>query len=294
MTSPRPTLFQKFADVFPTEKVGENGWGALWRIAFYAARPKLPFIMRTPYYRLWASPTKGPLSYAVVRRGLWEATLTRQLVPHLRPGDLFVDAGANFGHFGMVAASIVGPTGRVFSFEPQAEIFEVLKANIALNGFTWLTPVCAAVGETDGEAVLTTDASSAGGHSLIPAFVGKAGGTTTVPMWSLDSYLAANAPGRRLSALKIDVQEYEAQVIQGVKNTIARDKPLVICEVSAAPDAARRQQVAEILATFSDLNYTATMVWDSAKLTRAASFEEIAAHCSSNAGHIDLVFTPPT
>src|SRR4051812_4112055 len=52
----------------------------------------------------------------------------------LRPGDTVVDVGANIGAFAVVAASIVGPRGRVIAFEPVAETFQCLTENVALNG----------------------------------------------------------------------------------------------------------------------------------------------------------------
>src|SRR6266403_313613 len=58
--------------------------------------------------------------------------LRRWDVRMLSPGKTFVDAGANFGIYTMVASKLVGEAGRVIAFEPTAESFEVLRRNIAL------------------------------------------------------------------------------------------------------------------------------------------------------------------
>src|SRR6266550_7977529 len=52
----------------------------------------------------------------------------------LSPGKTFIDAGANFGVYTLVAGKIVGETGRVLAFEPSVQSFPVLHHNIALNG----------------------------------------------------------------------------------------------------------------------------------------------------------------
>jgi FkbM family methyltransferase len=294
MTALKDRLFQAFARRYPTEKVGENAWGALWRIAFYAIGPSEPFVMRTQHYRLWAHPKKGPLSHAVIRRGAWERTLTDQFRRCLRPGMLVVDAGANFGHFGMVAADCVGPEGQVFSFEPHGPTFAMLEANAALNGFPHLRTVRAALSDSDGEAVLVTDSANAGGHSLDAGNVGMAGNESVVPVRTLDSYLAEHAPGRRLGMLKIDVQGFEAQLLEGAAGVIARDRPAVVVVVSPAMIERVGRTTAAMLRPFADAGYTAIMVEDSQGKARKASFAELEAHFAANAGrHTDLVLIPP-
>ena len=50
----------------------------------------------------------------------------RYLQNKLRPGDVFIDVGANIGLWTLVAATSVGPSGRVFSFEPNPTTFDRL------------------------------------------------------------------------------------------------------------------------------------------------------------------------
>ena len=41
---------------------------------------------------------------------------------YLRPGDNFIDGGANIGLYTILAASLVGNNGKVVAFEPSPEI----------------------------------------------------------------------------------------------------------------------------------------------------------------------------
>ena len=51
----------------------------------------------------------------------------------LKPGDCFVDCGANIGTYSLLAASAVGPTGRVVSYEPVAATAQRLRENVEIN-----------------------------------------------------------------------------------------------------------------------------------------------------------------
>lgn len=53
----------------------------------------------------------------------------------IAPGSTVIDVGANIGCFTMVAAKLVGPTGRVFALEPEESTFRQLEKNIELNHF---------------------------------------------------------------------------------------------------------------------------------------------------------------
>ena len=56
------------------------------------------------------------------------------LAGKIRPGMVVYDVGAHIGQYALFFAKRVGPGGRVLSFEPNPDIFEQLKRNVALNG----------------------------------------------------------------------------------------------------------------------------------------------------------------
>ena len=66
--------------------------------------------------------------------GHWQPALTRWLRSTLRPGDAFVDIGANTGYFALLAASCVGADGSVVAVEACPGTFGKLRANLSLNG----------------------------------------------------------------------------------------------------------------------------------------------------------------
>ncbi len=58
-----------------------------------------------------------------------EIRLTKFLCMHLKLGDTFIDIGAHYGYYSLLAASMVDEQGRVFAIEPTAESFGLLKEN---------------------------------------------------------------------------------------------------------------------------------------------------------------------
>ena len=74
----------------------------------------------------------------------------RQVFYGLKPGDIFVDIGANAGIFTAMGAKQVGPRGCVIAIEPAPEMVDRLRANVAANGFTNVAVFQMAVGSTPG------------------------------------------------------------------------------------------------------------------------------------------------
>jgi len=92
--------------------------------------------------RVQAGPAQGirlelnPRTSDVYLRGELEIATQKVLAERLRPGMVFYDLGANIGLFSLLAARLVGADGRVFSFEPDAEVAARLRRNIRQNGFS--------------------------------------------------------------------------------------------------------------------------------------------------------------
>lgn len=70
---------------------------------------------------------------------------------YLKPGDTFIDIGANGGIFSLYASQKVGDTGRVYAFEPDERMLALMNENIKLNNLQNITVVRAAVGDKNGK-----------------------------------------------------------------------------------------------------------------------------------------------
>jgi len=95
--------------------------------------------------------------------GLWEPDETYAVKRILKPGDIFVDVGANIGYFSLLASTVVGPGGCVHAFEPVPITTERLLENLAANAVENVKVYqCAAV---DQAGVVTIGSGVQGGTS---------------------------------------------------------------------------------------------------------------------------------
>ncbi len=79
----------------------------------------------------------------------------------LSDGDVFLDLGAHWGTYSIVASELVGSSGRVISVEPHPANIKRLRANADLNGCTNLSVVPYAVGAGEKRATLMLDGTGA-------------------------------------------------------------------------------------------------------------------------------------
>lgn len=148
----------------------------------------------------------------------------------LGPEAVFIDVGCNIGYTALVAASIVGPQGRVVALDAQRECVDATRRNAQLNGLTQVDVVHAAAaarsGETDvivTEDSLWTRLASVGDHPLEVR-------RDRVPAVAIDD-LVARRDLRTVDVVKIDVEGGELDVIAGMRWLLSHQRPFVICEM---------------------------------------------------------------
>ena len=87
---------------------------------------------------------------SVEHYGQWSPGGDRAVRPVLPEGHYVVDVGANIGTPTLAFARLVGERGRVFAFEPQRMMAQVLAANVALNSLANVHTHHLGVGAEDG------------------------------------------------------------------------------------------------------------------------------------------------
>lgn len=90
---------------------------------------------------MWLTPSEAIDGAFLFYPHLYDREEIGFLEANLRPGDVFVDAGAHIGFYSLMAARVVGPSGRVIAIEPQASTFDRLRWNISANHLPQVTPV---------------------------------------------------------------------------------------------------------------------------------------------------------
>lgn len=137
----------------------------------------------------------------------------------LRAGDVYVDVGANIGTETVPAAKLVGPTGVVHAFEPNAEVLGLLERSLQANGLTNVQAHLRAVSDFDGEIGLSVPESSSG---LATASKEVPPGGLTVEAVRLDGFEPLRT--RTIRLLKIDVEGHEYPVLKGAERLLAEGR----------------------------------------------------------------------
>lgn len=112
-----------------------------------------PFIARLPDSACgfrFECDVRNTLAREVFFTGRYEPQETCLLRHYLRAGDTFVDVGAHWGYFSLLAAERVGPAGRVVAVEADPRMSQVLQRNVLLNGLGNVAVLHVAAGASEG------------------------------------------------------------------------------------------------------------------------------------------------
>lgn len=170
---------------------------------------------------------------AIVNEGTYEEGTLDVMRHVLKPGNRFMDIGANVGLMSLYAAKLVGPSGNVDSFEPLPEIADLLSTSATLNGFRHVHIHRLALGSKSGRhKIFRHPEVNRGSASL--AWGSPSSEYTEIEVMSLDAWASKN-PGNTPAMVKIDVEGWELETLRGgSKFFSSSERPVVCIEFSNA------------------------------------------------------------
>lgn len=201
------------------------------------------------------------------------------LLQMIRPGMTVVEVGANIGAHTVPMARACAP-GKLYAFEPQRRIFQILCANLVLNG-------------VDNVVALPEGCAAEAGTATIPPLdygqVGNFGGV------SLQAEGQAGEPVRivrlddlalpALGLLKVDVEGLELEVLAGAQETIRRLRPLIYIEND------RREHQRSLVSVLHHLGYD--LYWHLPPLVAKDNFNGVTEQVfEANIVSINMLCTP--
>jgi FkbM family methyltransferase len=175
------------------------------------------------------------LTPRLARDGYFELASERFVAKFLQGGDWFIDVGANIGLFSLLAAGRCGPFGRVFAFEPNPIVAELLKESAVLNWYhDRIVVKQSALSDKPGSMQLQVPRARLGDARIVKdAHAAKAerddAFTRTrqflgddmlldVDVETLDEAFPIDLP---IKILKIDAEGHEAQVLAGARRLLS-------------------------------------------------------------------------
>ncbi|MBM3223168.1 MAG: FkbM family methyltransferase [Candidatus Tectomicrobia bacterium] len=205
----------------------------------------------------------------------------------LQPGDTFIDIGGHVGFYTMLAAGLVGPSGRVYVFEPETTNYQHLLAHMAQNQLHHVFPFPWAVGHPTAVVDFYTNADNDGGHALWDpgrhSFNQKSRvhvSKQPVFLISLDDIFGSAQPGFA-KLVKIDTEGNETNVLRGARRFLTRAQvPAVIAEVNRFGLAQLGSSEQEMRALMTELGYTTYALIDEVpiRLTPSQSIQTRGIH----------------
>jgi FkbM family methyltransferase len=147
---------------------------------------------------------------AIAAAGTWEPLECAWLERNLRPGQTFLNVGANVGYHVVRASQIVGPAGKVIAVEPEPVNFAFLLANIALHDLRNVVPIRCAAGPRAATLRLYRGDDNSGDNRLTP--FPEASTSVKVSVVRMDRLLA----GERIDVALIDTQGADHEVVAGM------------------------------------------------------------------------------
>jgi FkbM family methyltransferase len=168
--------------------------------------------------------------------GVYEPAIIKTIQTFSSRGYSFIDIGANIGLHTLAAAFSKRDAGQFFiSFEPNHDIFLILKKNCKMNNLDFVNCKQEGLGENDAYLPLYISVTNnKGRNSFLPLDNTKPG--QAVKVTTLDNlFLTENDMISRRLLIKIDTEGYELPIIKGGMKWLSKVEDLaIICEVSPA------------------------------------------------------------
>ncbi len=229
------------------------------------------------------------LSRDLLAYGIREPFSTQVMKEALKPGQVVVDVGANIGYYALLEAKTVGEKGRVYCLEPAPENVEILRRNIAANGYENIEVLHAAAGAASKEGKLYLS-SSHNQHAMLAENVRGAVGSVPVQMVSLDDFMR-DKPFPSL--VRMDVEGYELDILRGMKDLFATGKPMqLFIEIHCF---FLKEKVLDLLAILKKAGFRVKVgTWERTVISGGKPMQSVFDYCSDKLGVGDVGLFWPT
>lgn len=199
------------------------------------------------------------IDLAIFLGNMFERGTQNALRKWVKPSSLVLDIGANIGAHSLPLAQLVGPSGRVLSFEPTDYAYKKLLRNLELNPdlAPRVTPFNCFLAAKDEADVPTSIYSSwplTPSEDLHAKHLGQAMPVEKASARSIDGVLAEMG-NPTVQLVKLDVDGFETEVLRGATALLRDSRPVFLMELSPYVLDERGSSLEELLACFAPHGY---------------------------------------
>ena len=187
-------------------------------------KPKGYFLIECQDSRMYIDSSDEVIGATLLTQGIWEEYQSELFKDLIKPGMVVIDIGANIGYYTLIAAKLVGDSGRVYAFEPEPNSYRILVKNIAINGYSNVVAIRKALSNQHGRVKLFLDKYTFGTPSFAEHNVPHKAGFVEVETETLDNFL----PDGKVDLIKIDAQGAEGLILDGARKILRTNESLKI------------------------------------------------------------------
>lgn len=209
--------------------------------------------------RIVAGPLRGMWlvtswhDYPAGLTGRTECALLDWFGAHVRPGETWLDVGAHYGYTAFALARLVGPTGRVFAFEPMPATAGCVEQGRTLNGLRQVTVLPLGLGAADTIEMRRLATTRGMADSTLASE--DVQWLVNVPIARFDwLWPLINWSDGTIHGVKIDVQGMELETLTGMRDALTRWSPRLVVELHTGVSRER------VLALLRDVGYSTDAV----------------------------------
>jgi FkbM family methyltransferase len=192
-------------------------------------------------------------AFRVIRDDPDQSCELASFVQRCTPGMIFFDIGASFGAFTLAALHYGGPESRAVAVDPSPLSNRVLRINIDLAGAHDRVQVIeAAVGNVDGGSLSMLATGPSGDHYWLGTDEDRPD-VQRVPLRTIPSLITQT--GLMPTRLKIDVEGFEYEVLQGAVDFLRTQRPLLFLELHVGMIRRRDASPERVLTLLNECGY---------------------------------------
>lgn len=172
----------------------------------------------------WGSSIKIKAGQTIGRSirsfGVYDLALSEFIFRVVRKHDFLLDVGANVGYTSLLMAERLEGTGRLISFEPLPELYNVLSHNVSPEEFPQVELRELALSDKTGEAILTLPADFEKNDGIATLEERNEGTKIRIQTARLDDLKIKD----KIRLIKLDVEGHELAVLRGGVETITKSE----------------------------------------------------------------------
>ena len=177
---------------------------------------------------IWELGSQNCIDRAIIRIGAWEEKSTQLVRKFVEPGMHILDVGANIGYFTTIFAQLVGPTGKVWAFEPVGHFRKRIYRLLELNNLLSQSLVNDyGLSDREQEVDITIAAASATIH---PVSSGESSVPTEVIRLKRLDDVYSGLGIKRCDLIKVDIDGHEPFFIEGARQFLRKYQPVIMIE----------------------------------------------------------------